>query len=118
VTLTEATAPPLRPARLTVARPAAQEARQRDARPRRLRRPLTAREIEVLALIADGKTNEEVAAQLGIARHTVKSHMAHILDALGAMNTAAATSARAARSPGTRTSPTARSRSWKASRWA
>jgi DNA-binding CsgD family transcriptional regulator len=88
VTLSEATAPPLRTARFPVARPAAQDARSRDSRPRRLRRPLTAREIEVLALIADGKTNEEVAAQLGIARHTVKSHMAHILDALGAMNSA------------------------------
>lgn len=92
MTLSEATAPPLRTARHPVARPAVRPAtpdsRSRDSRPRRLRRPLTAREIEVLALIADGKTNEEVAAQLGIARHTVKSHMAHILDALGAMNSA------------------------------
>jgi ATP/maltotriose-dependent transcriptional regulator MalT len=57
-------------------------------RPRRLRRPLTGREIEVVTLIAEGLTNEEVAGKLGIARHTVKSHMAHILDALGALNSA------------------------------
>jgi DNA-binding CsgD family transcriptional regulator len=73
----------------TLARPpVAHMPRTSVSRPRKLRRPLTAREIEVLAEIADGKTNEEVAARLGIARHTVKSHMAHILDALGAMNSA------------------------------
>lgn len=68
--------------------PVARMARTSVSRPRKLRRPLTAREVEVLAQIADGRTNEEVAARLGIARHTVKSHMAHILDALGAMNSA------------------------------
>lgn len=68
---------PVRPTRVAV-----------EARPRRSRRPLTAREVQVLSLIADGMTNEEVAKQLGIARHTVKSHMAHILDALGAQNSA------------------------------
>jgi ATP/maltotriose-dependent transcriptional regulator MalT len=59
-----------------------------ESRPRKARRPLTDREIQVLSLIADGLTNEEVAHKLGIARHTVKSHMSHILDALGALNSA------------------------------
>jgi DNA-binding CsgD family transcriptional regulator len=91
-TLLEPPAPPAsRPAAATrpttIVRPP-HPTRVREGRPRRPRRPLTAREIEVLALIADGKTNEEVAETLGIARHTVKSHMAHILDALGAMNSA------------------------------
>ncbi len=85
MTLTEATFAPPVPAHLPAQ---SAPARPHEARPRRLRRPLTAREVEVLALIADGKTNEEVAERLGIARHTVKSHMAHILDALGAMNSA------------------------------
>ena len=106
-TLSEATAPPTKPASAptlvrsssappskpgsapTLVRPStARSTHLPVGRSRRLRRPLTAREIEVLALIADGKTNEEVAVRLGIARHTVKSHMAHILDALGAMNSA------------------------------
>ena len=88
--LSEAAAPPIRPvsAPAPARPPIARMTQTPVSRPRRLRRPLTAREIEVLALIADGKTNEEVAARLGIARHTVKSHMAHILDALGAMNSA------------------------------
>jgi DNA-binding CsgD family transcriptional regulator len=91
ITATVAAAPvrPAAPALPVQRSRAAGPARQTSAnRSRRLRRPLTAREIEVLALIADGKTNEEVAERLGIARHTVKSHMAHILDALGAMNSA------------------------------
>jgi len=79
-----ASAPPARPT--APVRPATRVAV--EARPRRSRRPLTAREVQVLSLIADGMTNEEVAKQLGIARHTVKSHMAHILDALGAQNSA------------------------------
>jgi DNA-binding NarL/FixJ family response regulator len=45
---------------------------------------LTAREIEVLQLIATGCKNKQVAATLGIADETVKVHMRHIMEKLGA----------------------------------
>ena len=44
---------------------------------------LSARESEVLALLADGHSNQEVADLLFISIHTVKIHAAHILDKLG-----------------------------------
>jgi DNA-binding NarL/FixJ family response regulator len=43
---------------------------------------LTAREREVLALVARGYTNKEVAAALGISHSTVKNHLQNILDKL------------------------------------
>ncbi|MGH2383151.1 MAG: response regulator transcription factor, partial [Candidatus Limnocylindria bacterium] len=46
--------------------------------------PLTAREFEVASLIAEGRTNREIAAQLTIAPKTVASHVEHILGRLGA----------------------------------
>ena len=45
---------------------------------------LTAREIEVLRLIAAGHANKEIASQLSIADDTVKSHVANILAKLHA----------------------------------
>jgi DNA-binding NarL/FixJ family response regulator len=45
-------------------------------------RPLSAREREVLQLIAEGHTSKEVAALLGISATTVKSHRNHIMDKL------------------------------------
>jgi DNA-binding NarL/FixJ family response regulator len=46
--------------------------------------PLTARESEVLALLADGAANREIATRLGISEHTVKFHVSSILSKLGA----------------------------------
>jgi DNA-binding NarL/FixJ family response regulator len=43
---------------------------------------LTRREHEVLALIAEGRSNKEIARQLHIAIHTVKSHVHNILEKL------------------------------------
>jgi DNA-binding NarL/FixJ family response regulator len=43
---------------------------------------LTRREHEVVDLIARGMSNKEIAAELNIAVHTVKSHVHNILDKL------------------------------------
>ena len=45
---------------------------------------LTAREIDVLRLIAAGNANKEIAAQLSITEETVKGHVKNILAKLGA----------------------------------
>ena len=45
---------------------------------------LTAREIEVLSAMADGTSNKEIARRLGISFHTVKFHVAALLEKLGA----------------------------------
>lgn len=45
-------------------------------------RPLSAREREVLQLIAEGRTSKEVAKLLGISATTVKSHRNHIMEKL------------------------------------
>ncbi len=45
---------------------------------------LTARELEVLALLAEGASNKEIARRLAISVHTAKFHVASILDKLDA----------------------------------
>lgn len=47
---------------------------------------LSAREIQVLRLAADGSNNPEIAEELGIKRATVARHIANILEKLGAAN--------------------------------
>ena len=48
--------------------------------------PLSPRELEVLALIALGKTNQEIAQQLVVARGTIKAHAASIYRKLDVTN--------------------------------
>ncbi len=69
--------------------PAARPSRDRDGEAREEARevdPLTAREIEVLQLVAAGLPNKAIAARLGISDQTVKFHVSAICGKLGAMN--------------------------------
>jgi len=43
---------------------------------------LTAREVEVFRLIADGRSNAEIAQELHISETTVKTHVTHVLQKL------------------------------------
>ena len=54
-----------------------------DADDHRDEQPLTAREQEVLDLIARGYANKRIALELGIAEKTVKTHVGHVLAKLG-----------------------------------
>lgn len=49
---------------------------------------LTSRELEILQLIVDGKSNKEIASQLNLSANTVAVHRANIMDALGIHKTA------------------------------
>jgi LuxR family maltose regulon positive regulatory protein len=48
--------------------------------------PLTNRELEVLALLAAGKSNHAIAGDLVVSLDTVKKHVSHVLGKLGAGN--------------------------------
>ncbi|MEV6716172.1 response regulator transcription factor [Lentzea sp. NPDC051208] len=52
--------------------------------------PLSARELDVLALVAKGSTNRAVAAALFISEATVKTHLLHVYAKLGVSDRAAA----------------------------
>ncbi len=45
--------------------------------------PLTARELTVSQLVAEGMTNQQIAAQLGLSKSTVASHLDRVRDKLG-----------------------------------
>jgi DNA-binding NarL/FixJ family response regulator len=51
---------------------------------------LTNREVEILALIARGLTNSEIAAQLFLSNHTIKTHISRIFAKTGSRDRAAA----------------------------
>jgi DNA-binding NarL/FixJ family response regulator len=52
---------------------------------------LTAREVEVLRLVASGKTNRAIAAELFLSEKTVARHISNIFDKLGLSSRSAAT---------------------------
>jgi len=52
---------------------------------------LTGREVEVLALVATGKTNREIAVDLVISEKTVARHLSNIFTKLGVSSRAGAT---------------------------
>ncbi len=58
--------------------------RSATSAPQLVREPLTARELEVLQLLAQGLPSKTVATRLGISEHTVKFHVGSILAKLGA----------------------------------
>ncbi|HEY7146417.1 MAG TPA: LuxR C-terminal-related transcriptional regulator [Streptosporangiaceae bacterium] len=65
--------------------------RQLAGRPARLPGGLSAREGEVLALLAGGSTNREISAALVISEHTVARHVQNIFAKLGVSSRTAAT---------------------------
>ena len=59
-------------------------AEQPAAPPRPLVDPLSDRELDVIRLLAEGRTNREIAAALFLAEGTVKNHVTNVLAKLGA----------------------------------
>ena len=47
-----------------------------------IEKPLTKRELEVLKLVTEGKSNTEIGNKLKISSHTVKAHISSILEKL------------------------------------
>ena len=81
-------------ARLTITEAVAEALLQINTLPHYVvQRPagLTAREVEVLRLVAQGLTNAQVAEQLYLARRTINTHLTSIFTKLGVSSRAAAT---------------------------
>lgn len=57
--------------------------RERRRRERLDSLSLTARELEILQMIAEGRSNKEIAEQLCLSIHTVKNHIHRVLEVLG-----------------------------------
>ena len=55
-----------------------------NPQPASLAEPLTPREVEVLAMLAEGQSNKSIAHRLGISEHTVKFHVTSIMGKLSA----------------------------------
>ncbi|MFC4597726.1 response regulator [Cohnella hongkongensis] len=55
---------------------------QTAERPKSEANPLTARETEILGLVARGMSNRDISAELSISEHTVKNHLKNILHKL------------------------------------
>ena len=66
------------------------EERSRPDQSQLLVEPLTERELEVLRLMAVGRSNREIAAELVVTLNTVKKHSSHIYGKLGVNNRSAA----------------------------
>ncbi len=58
----------------------------RDPVPSGIVNPLTSRELEVLTMLAAGRSNQAIAAELVVTLDTVKKHVGHVLGKLGAAN--------------------------------
>ncbi|MYM91698.1 helix-turn-helix transcriptional regulator, partial [Rugamonas sp. FT82W] len=61
---------------------------QRQARAGALARPVSAREMEILHWVREGKSNEEIGLILGISGLTVKNHLQRLYRLLGVSNRA------------------------------
>jgi ATP/maltotriose-dependent transcriptional regulator MalT len=58
----------------------------RDSAPSGIIEPLTRRELEVLEMVAAGRSNQAIARELVVTLDTVKKHVGHVLGKLGAAN--------------------------------
>ncbi len=68
----------------TLTSPSQRMAKQTQTQP--LQEPLSERELQVLQLLAQGASNQEIAQELVIVIDTVKRHLSHILAKLGVQN--------------------------------
>jgi DNA-binding CsgD family transcriptional regulator len=66
--------------------PSAPDHRPGTAAVRGIVDPLTSRELEVLTMLAGGRSNQAIARELVVTLDTVKKHVSHVLGKLGAAN--------------------------------